>query len=103
MLIVYRNKGHEVMAYLSYIIDHYNNLSDVNIFLHSHRYAWHNNDLLGGDAVQMVKRLSAERVQREGFMYVLLPSSLPSLADLNEGTCGATGPQAVQTGCIPDQ
>ncbi|TVY90394.1 hypothetical protein LAWI1_G004974 [Lachnellula willkommii] len=63
-----KNKGHEVMVYLSYIIDHYNNLSDVNIFMHSHQFAWHNNDLLGQDAVQMIGRLSAERVQREGYM-----------------------------------
>lgn len=63
-----KNKGHEVMVYLTYIIDHYHNLSDVNIFIHSHQYAWHNNELLGSDSVQMISRLSAERVQREGFM-----------------------------------
>jgi len=63
-----KNKGHEVMVYLSYIIDHYHNLSDVNIFMHSHRYGWHNNELLDNDAVQMISRLSAERVQREGFV-----------------------------------
>lgn len=67
---LYRNKGHEVMVYLSYIIDHYENLSDVNVFLHSHRFTWHNNELLGNDAAEMVRRLSAERVQREGFVYV---------------------------------
>ncbi|KAI9055287.1 hypothetical protein LZ554_000249 [Drepanopeziza brunnea f. sp. 'monogermtubi'] len=63
-----QNKGHEVMVYLSYIIDHYDDLSDVNIFMHSHRHAWHNNDLLGSDAVQVVSRLSSERVIREGYM-----------------------------------
>ncbi|KAF4632349.1 hypothetical protein G7Y89_g5780 [Cudoniella acicularis] len=63
-----KNKGHEVMVYLSYIIDHYDNLSDVNIFMHAHRYAWHNDDLLDGDAVQMISRLSAERATREGYM-----------------------------------
>lgn len=62
------NKGHEVMVYLTYIIDHYHNLSDVNIFMHSHRHSWHNNELLDHDAVQMISRLSAERVQREGYM-----------------------------------
>ena len=67
-LSVPQNKGHEVMVYLTYIIDHYHNLSDVNIFMHSHRKAWHNNDLLDGDAVQVVSRLSSERVQREGYM-----------------------------------
>lgn len=63
-----KNKGHEVMIYLSYIIDNYDNLSDVNIFMHSHRYSWHNDALLDHDAVQMISRLSAERVQREGYM-----------------------------------
>ncbi|CAG8980423.1 hypothetical protein HYALB_00003988 [Hymenoscyphus albidus] len=63
-----RNKGHEVLAYLSFIVEQYHNLSDVNIFLHSHRFAWHNNDFLENDAVLMISRLSAERVQREGYM-----------------------------------
>lgn len=40
-----KNKGHEVVVYLSYIIDFYDELADVNIFMHWHRYAWHNNDL----------------------------------------------------------
>jgi len=63
-----QNKGHEVMIYLTYIIDHYDDLPDVSIFMHSHRYAWHNNDLLNFDAAEMIKRLSSERVQREGYM-----------------------------------
>jgi hypothetical protein len=63
-----KNKGNEVMVYLTYIIDHYNDLADVNIFMHSHQYAWHNNDLMENDAVQMIGRLSAERVQRQGYM-----------------------------------
>ncbi len=63
-----KNKGHEVMIYLTYIIDHYDSLSDVNIFMHNHQKAWHNDDLLDQDSAQMIKRLSAERVQREGYM-----------------------------------
>ncbi|PBP15639.1 hypothetical protein BUE80_DR013626 [Diplocarpon rosae] len=63
-----KNKGHEVMVYLSYMIDYYDNLSDVNIFMHAHRHAWHNNDLLGNDAVELVSRLSSERVRREGYV-----------------------------------
>jgi hypothetical protein len=62
------NKGHEVMVYLSYIIDHYDTLADVSIFMHAHRFAWHNSDLLGTDAAKMVRYLSAERVTREGYM-----------------------------------
>jgi hypothetical protein len=63
-----KNKGHEVMVYLSYIIDNYDNLPDVSIFMHAHRLAWHNDDILGYDAGQLVKRLSRPRVWREGFV-----------------------------------
>lgn len=62
------NKGHEAMVYLTYIIDHYENLADINIFMHSHRYAWHNDDLHDNDAVKVITRLSPDRVQREGYM-----------------------------------
>lgn len=63
-----KNKGHEVMVYLSYIIDFYDELPDVSIFMHAHRFAWHNNELLDTDAVEMVRRLSPERVTRLGYM-----------------------------------
>ena len=33
-----KNKGHEVMVYLSYIIDFYDELPDVSIFMHAHRH-----------------------------------------------------------------
>ncbi|KAI9888944.1 MAG: hypothetical protein M1814_006122 [Vezdaea aestivalis] len=62
------NKGHEVMIYLTYIIEHYDILPDVSIFMHAHRWSWHNNDLSGHEAVQMLKSLSNERVFREGYM-----------------------------------
>ena len=53
-----QNKGNEVMAYLSYIIDHYETLPDVALFMHSHQYAWHNNLILDKDAALMVRHLS---------------------------------------------
>lgn len=61
------NKGREGMAYFSYMIDHYDNLSDVNIFMHSHRFAWHNSVALKGDSIEIVKRLNTARVMREGY------------------------------------
>jgi hypothetical protein len=63
-----KNKGHEVMVYLSYIIDFYDELPDISIFMHAHRFAWHNNELLDTDAVEMIRRLSPERVTRLGYM-----------------------------------
>ena len=63
-----KNKGHEVMIYLSWIIDNYDNLPDVSIFLHAHQHTWHNDDLLGHDASQMIQRLNRARVWREGYV-----------------------------------
>ena len=63
-----KNKGHEVMVYLTYIIDHYEQLPEIIIFMHAHRHAWHNSDLLGFDAVEMIQRLNSERVIRHGYM-----------------------------------
>ena len=67
-----KNKGHEVMIYLSYIIEHYDNpsapLADVTLFMHAHRHTHHNNELLGHDAVQMLRRLSPNHVLRKGYV-----------------------------------
>ncbi|EDN06166.1 hypothetical protein I7I51_06548 [Histoplasma capsulatum] len=62
------NKGHEAMVYLTYLIDHYDNLPDIMIFMHSHRIGWHNEHALAMDAVAHINRLSSERVTREGYM-----------------------------------
>lgn len=63
-----KNKGHEVMVYLSYIIDHYGKLPDIVAFMHSHQFAWHNDDLFGGNAADLLQRLNPARVVREGYM-----------------------------------
>ncbi|KAF3004188.1 hypothetical protein E8E13_006339 [Curvularia kusanoi] len=63
-----KNKGHEVMVYLTYIIDHYDELADVTMFMHAHQLAWHNDQDLGNDAAKMISRLSRPRVWREGFV-----------------------------------
>jgi len=57
-------------VYLSYIIDHYDDLPDTVMFMHAHRHAWHNNMLMGLDAAEIVKRLNHERVARLGYMNV---------------------------------
>ena len=47
-LTVAKNKGRESMAYLTYIIDNYDNLPEYMVFLHSLRYQWHNEDPMYG-------------------------------------------------------
>jgi hypothetical protein len=61
------NKGHEAMVYLTYIIDHYDNLADTNIFFHPHLITWHNNDLLDSNAATTIRHLSDEHVARVGY------------------------------------
>ena len=63
-----KNKGHEVMVYLSYIIDHYDALPDILIFMHAHRWTHHNNAYLAYDAAEMVRRLKSDHVTREGYV-----------------------------------
>lgn len=63
-----KNKGNEAMVYLSYIIDHYEHLAETNIFIHAHRWAWHNNDLFNTDTAMTIRHLSDARVAREGYM-----------------------------------
>jgi hypothetical protein len=63
-----KNKGHEVMIYLTYIIDHYDKLPDVAVFMHSHQFAWHNDNLFAGNAADLLRRLNLNRVIREGYM-----------------------------------
>ncbi|KAL2126036.1 hypothetical protein VTI74DRAFT_1895 [Chaetomium olivicolor] len=67
-LTVPKNKGKEATVYLTYIIDHYDDLPDIVLFFHAHRYAWHNNILLNQDAALTLKRLNLERVARMGYM-----------------------------------
>ena len=62
-----KNKGHEAMVYLTYIIDHYDTLADVSIFVHSHQTTWHNNDLLDSDMLKTVEHLSEAHVFRQGY------------------------------------
>ncbi|KAF9893197.1 hypothetical protein FE257_011620 [Aspergillus nanangensis] len=66
-LTVPMNKGHEVMAYLTYIIEHYFSLRDVTIFMHSDRMTWHNNDLLDMDSAAMVRRLKSAYIVDRGY------------------------------------
>lgn len=63
-----KNKGHEVMIYLSYLIDHYDSLPDIILFMHAHRWTHHNNRILGFDASQMISSLNGAHVIREGYV-----------------------------------
>jgi hypothetical protein len=65
------NKGHESMAYLTYLIDNYDNLPSTIAFLHSHRsgflLAWHVDAPLH-DNVAAMRSLQLDFVQRNGYV-----------------------------------
>ncbi|KAI9729115.1 MAG: hypothetical protein M1828_000200 [Chrysothrix sp. TS-e1954] len=65
-LTVPRNKGREWSAYLSYIIDNYDRLPEVSVFLHGERYQWHNEDPMY-DGVLMISKLRLEHVIEQGY------------------------------------
>lgn len=62
------NKGHEAMAYLTYMIDSYDSLPPISIFLHAHPKAWHDNYLLDMSTPLMIRNLNFEKVNKEGYM-----------------------------------
>jgi hypothetical protein len=65
------NKGHESMAYLSFVIDRYDNLPATLVFLHSHRAgfltAWHTDTPLH-DNVDALRTLKLSYVQANGYV-----------------------------------
>ncbi|CAG7926695.1 unnamed protein product [Penicillium olsonii] len=64
------NKGHESMAYFTYIIDNYDSLPSTIAFLHAHRagflMAWHVDAPLH-DNVLAMRNLQLDFVQRNGY------------------------------------
>jgi Protein of unknown function (DUF3431) len=62
-----KNKGHEAMVYLTYIIDNYDSLPDTSLFFHPHKVTWHNNILLNLDTAFTIESLSDAKVAREGY------------------------------------
>lgn len=66
-----RNKGHESIAYLTYIVDNYSSLPSVIAFLHSHRSgflrAWHVDAPLH-DNVAAMRSLQLGYIRRTGYV-----------------------------------
>jgi hypothetical protein len=65
-----KNKGREAMVYLTYIIDHYDTLPDIVLFLHASRNAWHNNVFHDRDSAQMIRTMRDDHIAREGYFNV---------------------------------
>ncbi|KAE8334824.1 hypothetical protein BDV24DRAFT_169818 [Aspergillus arachidicola] len=71
LLRVAKNKGKEANVYLQYIIDHYDELPQTMVFLHSHRdgypKAWHT-EFSDHSNVRTIRMLRTDVVQRNGYV-----------------------------------
>ncbi|KAB8360951.1 hypothetical protein FH972_024683 [Carpinus fangiana] len=61
------NKGREAAVYVKYIMEHYDNLTDVTVFVHPDNKAWHNNVLLRQDLLPTLNRLNRNHVFEQGY------------------------------------
>ncbi|KAI1322163.1 hypothetical protein F5Y16DRAFT_387323 [Xylariaceae sp. FL0255] len=66
-LTVPKNKGREAMVYLTYIIDNYDRLPQMMLFLHASRFAWHNDDP-DYDALAPLRNLQTSHLQTVGYV-----------------------------------
>ena len=78
------NKGHEAMAYLTYIIENFNSLPSTMAFIHPHRSsflsAWHTDTPLHSN-IDSLNSLSLPFVQKNGYANLRCnwnPGCLPS-------------------------
>lgn len=61
-----RNLGREAMAYLSFIVDHYDNLPHFILFLHGHDRSWHQIE----HAANKMRALNLTAVAHDGYVNV---------------------------------
>lgn len=64
LLPVPLNQGREAMAYLTYIIDHYDTLPDYMVFVHGHERSWHQQEHLQ----QKIRALNLTALDEEGYI-----------------------------------
>lgn len=62
-----KNKGREAMVYLTYIIEHYDELADITLFTHPDLRTWHNSDPHDRNLLTMIESLSNAHVVRQGY------------------------------------
>lgn len=66
-LIPYTNVGHEASAYLSYLVEHYDDLHPYTIFIHGKEEHWHN-DVGGPKTYNQLPSLRFEAVSHKGYV-----------------------------------
>lgn len=70
------------MCGTSYIIDNYDNLPEISVFMHSLRYQWHNDDP-NKDGAMVVSRLQLPYVREQGYVNMRCAWSLGCPEEIN--------------------
>ncbi|KIW34143.1 uncharacterized protein PV07_00939 [Cladophialophora immunda] len=65
------NHGNEAMSYLTFLIDHYEALPPVAVFLHCHRTTYHNNVRFDNQTAPQVQRMNYSHVHKHGYVNLL--------------------------------
>jgi len=63
-LAIPKNKGHEAMVYLTYIINNYNRLPPYAVFVHGHNQSWHQDGVI----VPLIQSLQVPALQEVGYV-----------------------------------
>lgn len=81
------NRGHEAMAYLTFLIDNYANIPTSGaVFVHGSRFAWHNDEKTYDNAVLLRSLNTSSALAQTGYHNMR--------CDWSAGTCqGDTPPQ----------
>lgn len=67
LLVAHSSRGREASAYLSFVVDLYDELPEYSIFLHANSDQWHN-DLFGPQTSSVLHSLRREAVDAMGYL-----------------------------------
>ncbi|OGE56511.1 hypothetical protein PENARI_c003G12444 [Penicillium arizonense] len=79
--LAHSRRGREVSAYLSYVIDYYDDLPPYSIFIHADEKQRHN-DLFGPKTSTILQNLRPEAVEAKGYLnlrYVLIMNNVVAI------------------------
>eukprot|EP01112_Ceratiomyxa_fruticulosa_P011389 TRINITY_DN3086_c0_g1_i4.p1 TRINITY_DN3086_c0_g1~~TRINITY_DN3086_c0_g1_i4.p1 ORF type:complete len:219 (-),score=13.20 TRINITY_DN3086_c0_g1_i4:74-730(-) len=76
-VVVLPDKGREATLYLRHIIDYYDNIAGVTVFIHAHRSAWHTKDSL-----KVIENLRWGQEGYAPFHGYLLWAGSPNITDV---------------------
>ncbi|KAJ5790412.1 uncharacterized protein N7518_007423 [Penicillium psychrosexuale] len=104
LLQVPANRGHEAMAYLTFLIDNYADIPSAGaVFVHGSRWAWHN-DIPDYDNAALLRSLDIHAALKAGYSNLrcdwsagTCPSSVPAQGSLETRLSSAVSPWSARS------